>query len=50
MPEWKRQELLGRNKRTVAEIEGTDPLKCDICGKICKSKLGFNAHYKSHKK
>lgn len=27
-----------------------NPLECPYCGKICKSKLGFNAHVKACKK
>lgn len=25
------------------------PFSCDICGQVCKSKLGLNAHKRKHK-
>ena len=46
MPEWKKQEILARSKEVVEEL---DPLKCEVCGKICKNKSGLKAHLRSHK-
>lgn len=45
MPQWKKDEILAHSKKVVGEL---DPLKCKICGKICKNKLGLASHLKSH--
>lgn len=36
-------------KEEVEEKEVEEEFKCDICGKVCKNKLGLNAHKRSHK-
>ncbi len=33
---------------TVA-TEATDGFKCEVCGKVCKNKLGLSGHMRSHK-
>lgn len=47
LPDWKKQEILEKAKKTVEEL---DPLKCDVCGKICKNNQGLLAHKRSHNK
>jgi hypothetical protein len=47
MPEWKKEEMLGKAKQTVEQIEQSS-FVCDVCGKICKNQLGLNAHKRSH--
>lgn len=32
-----------------AEIENIPEFKCDVCGKVCKSKLGLLSHSRSHR-
>lgn len=45
MPEWKKEELLQKSKKTIEVLE---EFKCDVCGKVCKNKLGLGAHKRSH--
>jgi len=30
--------------------EKPNPLQCEVCGKVCRSKLGLGSHMRSHKK
>jgi len=50
MPEWKREEILKANEKTVKSMKAMNSLKCKICGKVCKNKAGLKAHQRSHNK
>lgn len=48
-PDWKKQEAIELSKQTIATLE-TKKFKCEVCGKICKSRIGLVSHSKSHNK
>ena len=33
----------------VVEPTGENPFKCEVCGRVCKNKVGLIAHSRSHK-
>jgi len=35
--------------QTPVIVEEVPEFTCDICGKVCKSKLGWSSHMRSHK-
>ena len=50
MPQWKKDEVLGKAKQTIEQIEESkvESFVCDVCGKVCKNQLGLLAHKRSH--
>jgi hypothetical protein len=46
-------ELVGKVNDVVDKaidvLNASNPLICDVCGKVCKNQLGLNSHKKSHK-
>lgn len=35
-------------KHSMDTLKIADPLKCTVCGKVCKSQLGLQSHMRSH--
>jgi len=50
MPEWKRQEILSKAKKTVQTIETLkDEFVCTICNRSFTSEVGMKVHKSKHK-
>ena len=46
MEDWARE---AEEKNKPVEPTQSEGFKCDVCGKVCKNKLGLGAHKRSHK-
>lgn len=46
-------ELVNNEKEKVVEIKEVpkfeDVFVCNVCGKVCKNKVGYTSHLRSHK-
>lgn len=54
MPDWKKDEVLARASSDKKKYEALmaktsiNSIKCEVCGKLCASKLGYINHKKIH--
>lgn len=47
-PDWKKKQMGYEAEKIIAALEKTE-FKCEVCGKVCKNKVGLVAHLRSHK-
>lgn len=50
LPQWKKEEMLGKAKKTVEELESVvTEFVCDVCSRTFGSEHGLKIHKSSHK-